>query len=337
MLEARLYRSGKNSIVHCLLCSHYCAIKEGRRGRCKVRENREGILYSLVYGHLVAENVDPVEKKPLFHFLPGSLSYSIATVGCNFICHHCQNASISQANDITAESIPGVLKSPHDIVYAASTANCASISYTYVEPTIFFEFAYDCMVVAREKGLKNIFVSNGYMSIETTELLTPLLDAINIDLKSFSDSFYKSICGARLQPVLDSVKRMHGAGVLVEVTTLVIPGHNDSDDELQQIAEFLLSVDPAIPWHVTGFYPTCKMMNSPPTSIATLERARQIGLSAGLHTVYSGNRPGSRGENTACPSCGIEVILRHGFSIKENKLLKGCCPSCRMSVYGIWE
>jgi len=337
MREALLYRKGKDKCVHCFLCSHYCTISEGGYGRCGVRQNRDGILYSLVYGQLVAKNVDPIEKKPLFHLLPGSLSYSIATVGCNLSCHHCQNASISQVKASEPERIPGQLHSAEEVIETALKSVARSISYTYIEPTIFFEFALDCMKLAKAQNLKNIFVSNGYMSKETTEALIPYLDAINIDLKSFSDSFYRSVCGAQLQPVLDSIQRMHEAGVLLEVTTLVIPGHNDSAEELQNIAEFLYSVDPAIPWHVSGFYPTYKMTDRSPTPVATLEKARKIGIAAGLQYVYTGNRPGNDGENTSCPSCGIAVILRHGFSISENSLINGCCPSCGHAIHGIWE
>jgi len=332
MHEALLYKKGKEATVHCLLCSHFCTIANQERGRCGVRENRDGVLYSLVYGKLVAESVDPIEKKPLFHFLPGSLSYSIATSGCNFTCLHCQNSSISQAG-----AMAGTRKTAADVVRSALASGSRSVSYTYVEPTIFFEFAYDCMQLATDAGLKNCFVSNGFMSKQTTEMLVTNLDAINIDLKSFSDEFYRSVCGARLRPVLDSIERMSNAGILVEVTTLVIPGMNDSDEELRQIAEFLFAIDPAIPWHVTGFFPTYKMTDRPPTSVASLERARQIGLSTGLHHVYEGNRPGSGGENTVCPSCGTDLILRHGFSIKENYLQDGACPSCRKSIHGIWK
>lgn len=337
MREALLYKKGKDKCVHCLLCNHYCTIANGGFGRCGVRENRDGILYTLVYGQLVAKNVDPIEKKPLFHLLPGSLSYSIATRGCNFTCHHCQNASISQVKAAETNITAGQCCSANEVVEIALASGSKSISYTYVEPTIFFEFAYDCMKLARAKDLKNVFVSNGFMSREAIVLLLPYLDAINIDLKSFSDTFYRSICGGRLQPVLDSIRCMHKAGVLVEVTTLVIPGHNDSEEELRNIAEFLNSVDSAIPWHVSGFYPTYKMTDRSSTPASTLGKARQIGKDVGLHYVYTGNRPGSGGENTSCPSCGIEVILRHSFSTSENRLHNGCCPSCGQSLHGIWE
>ncbi len=336
MREALLYKKSDGGRVKCFLCAHNCSIGNQRRGLCRVRENRDGILYSLVYGRIVAEHIDPVEKKPLFHVLPGSYSFSISTVGCNFFCRHCQNFTISQPDHFASDDAPGNPRTPEQIVSSALAAGCTSISYTYVEPTIFLEFALDCMKLAKGEGLKNIFVSNGYMSKEATELLVPVLDAINIDLKAFSDDFYKSVCGARLQPVLDSIKRMHEAGVWLEVTTLLIPGLNDSVEELQQIAEFLAFLDRSIPWHVTGFYPTYKMTDRPPTPLASLERAREIGLAAGLHYVYEGNRPGRGGENTNCPACTTEVIGRHGFSIETNTLIKGNCPSCSAHLAGVW-
>jgi len=337
MKEALLYKHDIDGRVRCLLCSHSCSIANNHRGLCGVRENIDGVLYSLVYGKVVSESADPIEKKPLFHVLPNSRSYSIATVGCNFSCRHCQNASISQPGTFSADAVPGIDETPRSIVSSALASDCRSISYTYVEPTIFFEFAYDCMQLAKKEGLKNIFVSNGYMSAAATDMLVPVLDAINIDLKSYSDEFYKSICGARLQPVLDSIRRMHAAGVWVEVTTLLIPGLNDSENELRQIADFLMSIDSAIPWHVTGFYPTYKLTNHPPTSIKDLEKARDIGIRAGLQYVYAGNRPGSGGENSRCPSCGMDVIVRHGFSIEKNRLIQGKCPACKSPIAGIWE
>ncbi len=337
MHEAQLYHQGNDGEVICELCAHHCRIKDGHRGICGVRENRKGALFSLVYGHLVAEHVDPVEKKPLYHFLPGSQSYSISTVGCNFRCRHCQNFSISQPGAFTAGAPPGILRSPAYVVDEAVRSGCQSISYTYVEPTIFFEFAYDCSVMAREQGLKNIFVSNGYMTGATTRKLAPVLDAINIDLKAFTDDFYRKICGAHLQPVLDTVRLMHELGVWVEITTLLIPGLNDSDAELMEIAEFIASLDPSIPWHVTAFYPTYKLTNRPATSVQSLQKAREIGLAAGLNFVYEGNVPGSGGENTSCPSCQARMISRLGFTIQENRIEGGCCPQCGEQIAGVWR
>ncbi len=332
-----LYTSHGDGSVTCRICAHECRLREGQRGLCVVHQNVEGRLVSLVYGRLVAEHVDPIEKKPLFHVLPGTLSYSISTLGCNFRCKHCQNSSISQLNRKENVAVSGVEKKPEEVVAAAVDAGCRSISYTYVEPTIFLEYAYDCCVLAAEKGIKNIFVSNGYMTEQTAELLAPFLSAINIDIKSFSDSFYKKVCGARLQPVLDSVKLLKELGVWLEATTLVIPGLNESENELSDIASFLASIDTSIPWHVTGFYPTYKMMDRVPTPVSTLKRARQIGLGKGLNYVYAGNRPGSGDEDTFCPACRHRVIKRHGFRVDELLLQAGCCPECGENIPGVWD
>ncbi len=302
-----------------------------------MRSNVEGELYSLVYGELVAEHVDPIEKKPLFHILPGSSSLSISTMGCNFHCRHCQNNSISQVSGLSKSELIGRKTTPEKIIENANKYGCSTISYTYVEPTVFFEFAYDCACRAANQGIKNIFVSNGYLSEKAARKIGPCLDAINIDIKAFSEDFYKKICGARLEPVLNSVRLMKELGVWVEVTTLIIPGLNDSDEELKKIASFLFSVDPSIPWHVTAFHPMYKMTDRGPTPLASLKRARHIGLDAGLLFVYEGNKPGGGGENTFCPSCQATVVERYGFSIRANKLVDGTCPKCGSSIPGIWE
>ena len=337
MHEALFYQKSGEEKVICGLCSHRCHIKPGRRGICGVRENQNGKLYSLVYGRLIAEHEDPIEKKPMFHFLPGSHSYSIATVGCNFHCLHCQNYDISQYPHRYGGEISGIERTPESVIQAAVQADCASISYTYVEPTIFYEFAHACSELAHKHQLKNVFVSNGYMTPEATRHLAPVLDAINIDIKGFTDDFYKKVCKARLQPVLDSVQLMHDLGVWVEVTTLLIPGLNDSDEELRDIARFIKGVDPGIPWHVTAFYPTYKMLDRKPTPVQSLRGARNIGLEEGLQFVYEGNVPGEGGENTYCPSCGTELITRFGFSIRQNRLEKGCCCDCGKEIGGVWS
>jgi pyruvate formate lyase activating enzyme len=337
MHEAMFYQREKDNVTGCRLCHHHCHTKDGRRGLCGVRENRDGVLYSLVYGKIVSENPDPIEKKPLFHFHPGTRSYSISTVGCNFFCAHCQNYQISQYPRMHGGEIVGNDRSAREIVESAERNGCESLSYTYVEPTIFYEFAYDCSVAAREKGLKNVFVSNGYMGDEVVRHAAPVLDAINIDIKAFTEKFYKQVCKARLAPVLENVRLMHEAGVWVEVTTLIIPGWNDSPAELRDIARFLKGIDPAIPWHVTAFYPTYKMTDRPPTPASTLKRARDIGLEEGLRFVYQGNIPGSGGENTYCPGCGELLIERYRFSILKNVLRDGRCPSCQALVAGVWQ
>ena len=335
MQEAMIYEKLKDTDVRCHLCNHNCLMKNRHRGICAVRENREGVLYSLVYGKIISRNIDPIEKKPLFHFLPGSTSLSIATVGCNFSCKHCQNYEISQYPRERRFSIPGKDTSPEEIVTAASQNNCASISYTYTEPTIFFEFAYDCARLAKEKGIKNVFVSNGYTGKEAIKVIAPFLDANNIDLKG-SDQFYRDICGARLDPVKDTIRLMKELGVWVEVTTLIIPDLNDSEKDLTDIAEFISSVDPAIPWHVTQFYPTYKLLDKPHTPVKTLRWAREIGFKAGLKYVYEGNVPGEGGENTYCHACKETLIERFGYSISLNRIKDGRCPKCNTIIEGIW-
>ncbi len=336
MREAMFYQSGKDDEVICNLCNHHCHIKPGKRGICGVRENRDGKLYSLVYGRLVAESNDPIEKKPLFHFLPGSRSYSISTVGCNFHCLHCQNYDISQYPHLYNGEISGRERTPESVIDAALQTDCQSISYTYVEPTIFVEFALACSESAHAHGLKNIFVSNGYMTPEVTRRLSTVLDAINIDIKAFTDDFYRKVCKARLQPVLDNVRLMRELGVWVEVTTLIIPGLNDSTEELRKIAGFIKEVDAGIPWHVTAFHPTYKMLDREQTPVETLRRARDIGIEQGLRYVYQGNIPGEGGENTWCPSCGTELITRFGYSIRQNRVVNGCCGDCGEKIEGVW-
>ena len=279
-------------------------------------------------------NIDPIEKKPLFHFLPASTSMSISTVGCNFKCKHCQNYDISQYPKEHTD-IPGNNVSPEEVIRAAERAGCKSISYTYTEPTIFFEFAYDCARLARERGIRNVFVSNGYTSPEAVRAIAPFLDANNIDLKG-SDEFYKKICGARLQPVLDTIKLMKELGVWVEVTTLIIPSHNDSEESLNSIIDFIKSVDAAIPWHVSQFYPTFELLDQPRTPVQTLRQARDMGLKKGLKYVYEGNVPGEGGENTYCPACGELLIHRIGYQILQNNIKDGKCFKCSAILEGVW-
>jgi len=334
MKEAMFYERLEDKKVRCFLCMHHCKIRDGSRGICAVRENVDGKLYSLVYGRVVSSNIDPIEKKPLFHFLPASASFSIATVGCNFRCLHCQNFEISQYPRINREII-GEELSPYEIVEAAERAGCKSISYTYTEPTIFFEFAYDCARIARERGIKNVFVSNGYTSPEAIKVITPFLDGNNIDLKG-DDEFYKRICGARVEPVKETIRLMKEAGVWVEVTTLIIPTLNDSDRVIEGIIDFIISVDPAIPWHVTQFYPTYKMLDKGRTPLETLRRARALGLKKGLRYVYEGNVPGAGNENTYCPACGETLVSRYGFHVLQNRIKDGRCFNCMREIEGIW-
>ncbi len=337
MHEAMFWDKLEGEKVRCGLCRFRCLIADGHRGLCGVRENRQGVLFSLVYGRLVAENVDPIEKKPLFHYLPGSTSYSIATVGCNFRCRHCQNADISQWPH-SGREIPGLVMSPQQVVDHALHSGCRSISYTYTEPTIFYEYALDTATLARSKGLGNVFVTNGYITSEALERIAPVLDAANVDLKGFSEEFYHDVTGASLQGVLDCLRDYRRLGIWLEVTTLIIPGLNDSDAELGKIARFIRDeLGEQVPWHVTAFYPTYQMTDRPPTPVATLRKARRIGLDAGLRHVYVGNVPRDEGENTYCPGCGELLLERSGFRLGRASLHKGICDHCQTVVAGVWS
>jgi pyruvate formate lyase activating enzyme len=328
MKEAMFYKKLEGNKVRCNLCHHRCVISEGKKGICQVRENRKGVLYSLVYGKIVASDDDPIEKKPLFHFYPGTTAYSIATVGCNFHCLHCQNWEISQVkNKIVGKDI-----TPDNIVKNAINNSCQSIAYTYTEPTIFYEYAYDIAKIANGKGLKNLFITNGYISEDALKKISPYLDAVNIDLKSMSDGFYNKVCGAKLQPVLDNIKLYHDLDIWMEITTLIIPGYNDDSDELKRIAEFITNIDVGIPWHVIGFYPAYKLNDVSPTSAETLRKAVEIGRKARLEYVYQGNT--REGENTYCPYCGELLILRDYFGIVAYDVINGSCPYCGKHIAG---
>lgn len=338
MREALLYDRLEGGEVRCRLCNHRCRISPGKTGLCGVRKNEEGVLYSLVYGKVIAHHIDPIEKKPLFHFLPGSLSYSIATVGCNFRCDFCQNYEISQFPHhygyVTGENM-----SPERVVEEARRTGCLSISYTYTEPTVYFEFALDCARLAAEAGLKNVFVSNGYMTPETLETIYPHLHGANIDLKAFREDFYQRHCRSRLKPVLETLQYLKRQGVWVEVTTLIIPGENDDPGELREIACFIRDeLGPETPWHVTRFYPTYRLLTRPPTPVETLKQAHALGKEEGLRYVYTGNVPGQKEENTYCWSCGKLLIERFGFRILRNEISpEGTCPECGARIDGFWS
>jgi pyruvate formate lyase activating enzyme len=333
--EAMLYEKLDGQSVRCNLCAHRCTIKPDRRGVCGVRENRDGVLYSLVYGTLIAENIDPIEKKPFFHVCPASRSYSIATAGCNFSCEFCQNHEISQMPRAT-RMITGVDIPPDEIVVRAKKSGAKTIAYTYTEPVIYFELAYDTAKIAIENGLKNVFVTNGFMTPEAIETIAPYLTAANVDLKSFRDEFYKKQCGARLDPVLESLKKMKEAGIWVEITTLLIPTLNDSEEELKDIAQFIAGLGTETPWHISRFHPQFKMQNLPVTPLSSLHRASQIGKQAGLKYVYCGNVPGDKGEDTYCFKCDNLLIERYGFQINSINLKGNKCPKCGTELEGVF-
>lgn len=335
IIEALLYKKIADSFVQCGLCAHRCKISSGRRGLCGVRENKDGRLYSLVFGTLIAEHVDPIEKKPFFHVYPGSRSYSIATVGCNFTCTFCQNHEISQMPRSTL-MIMGEDTDPAVIVARAKKNNCKTIAYTYTEPTVYLETALATAKIACREGLQNVFVTNGYMTPEAIDLITPYLTAANVDLKSFRDEFYKERCGAKLNPVLDSLKKMKELGIWLEITTLLIPGINDSEEELKEIASFIACLGPETPWHISRFHPQYRMLQTPSTPVLSLHRACRIGQEAGLRYVYSGNVQGDESENTRCANCGQPLIERYGYKIISNHLVENTCANCSRKLEGIF-
>ncbi len=336
MKEAMFYRQLENGKVECDLCPHFCTLKDGQIGNCFVRKNVGGKLFSLVYGKAVAVHVDPIEKKPLFHVAPGSRSFSLATVGCNFHCKFCQNADISQiSKEANVETI-GQSTAPEELVSLAISNSCQSIAFTYTEPTVFFEYAYDTAKLAHQAGLLNIFVTNGYINAEPVNFIKDYLDAANVDLKSFSGDFYRRLVGAKLQPVLETLKLMKKLNIWIEITTLVIPDENDAEEELTEIASFIKNeLGEETPWHLSRFYPQYKLNNRRPTPISTLQHAYEIGKQHGLRFVYLGNVPGDETESTFCYQCGKKLIDRYGYHIREKNVIANRCSFCGVAIDGI--
>ncbi|MDD5760594.1 MAG: AmmeMemoRadiSam system radical SAM enzyme [Candidatus Pacebacteria bacterium] len=339
MKKATLYEKLIDNKARCLACSHQCLISDEKTGICGVRQNKDGDLYLLVYGKPISVNVDPVEKKPLFHFLPGQQAFSLGTIGCNFGCDFCQNWEISQLPKTldkireTSYELQHESWLPEIAVKHCLDSQIPMIAYTYNEPTIWVEYAYEIMKLAKEEGIKNVWVSNGFMSEKTLDLISPYLDAINIDLKSFSDDFYKKICKGRLETVKQNIRKIWQKKIWIEVTTLIIPGINDSDKELKQIAEFLKDISSDIPWHISAFYPSYKMTGTPPTPKESLIRAYQIGKNAGLNYIYTGNIPDSNYDSTYCPNCNAKLITRQGIEMINSVLInKNQCPQCKQTI-----
>ncbi len=327
-----LYKRIEGNSVLCQLCAHNCRIAPGNYGVCNLRQNIDGELYTYTYGKIIASHVDPVEKKPLYHFLPGSNAFSIATPGCNFKCDFCQNWQISQEK--CAQDMPPGIIPPNDIVRRALESGCRSIAYTYTEPTIFFEYVYDTARLARSRGLYNLIVTNGYMTREAIDCISPYLDAANIDLKSLRNDFYKNKCKARLEPVLDSIRYMKKSGLWIEVTTLIIPGLNDSKEELKAIAGFIAEIGIEIPWHISRFHPDYSCIDNSPTPIKTLITANKIGKEAGLRYIYPGNI--AEEVSTACYECGKELIKRNSPEISMAALNGNRCAQCNTILDGVF-
>ena len=325
----------KDKAVSCFLCAHRCKIEPGKTGICQVRVNEDGTLFTLAYGETVARNVDPIEKKPLYHFLPGSLSYSVATAGCNFHCGFCQNWQISKAAVGRGLIGDGRPFPPEAVIRAALASASASIAYTYTEPTIFFEYAREIALAAKTRGIRNVFVTNGFMTRQALEEAAGWLDAANVDLKFWSDRDYRETCRGRLKPVLDTIRGMKELGIWVEVTTLLVPGHNDSEDDLEGIAGFLAEVGTDIPWHISRFHPDYQFDRIPSTPLTTLAKAEHIGRAAGLQFVYPGNVQNVR--DTTCAGCGAAAVVRSRGGVPRNYVKNGRCPSCGEVVAGIWS
>ena len=333
--EASFYEALAGDKVHCKLCPRGCIVGNKQRGYCRVRENRDGRYYSLVYGRPCAIHTDPIEKKPLFHVYPGSQSFSIATVGCNMACKFCQNWDISQASP---DDIRPSYQSPEAIAQQASAAGTRTISYTYTEPTIFFEYMADCAKAGKARGIESVVVSNGFITAEAQQAMFPLVKAIKIDFKAFTQSFYRDTCSGFLEPVKASLQRLAKSGVWYEIVVLLIPTLNDSSDELKRMAAWIVKdLGPDVPLHFSRYHPMYKIKNIPPTPPDTLRRARQIAQAEGCHFVYIGNVPGEEAQNTVCPYCQAMLISRYEYRIMENNIVKGACKACGKTIPGVWE
>ncbi len=331
--SALLWEKLADQQVRCFACAHFCTIRPEHFGLCGVRKNIAGKLYSNVYEHPVAVHSDPIEKKPLFHFLPGSRTLSLGTAGCNFRCDFCQNYDISQ---MRGKQVVGDYLSVKDAVDIAGHQGCQSMAYTYNEPVVFIEYVLDVATEAKKRGLKNVYISNGFESEETMKLLATNIDAMNIDLKSFSDKFYKRLCKGRLEPVLKTIRLAYKIGIWIELTTLLIPEENDSEEEIRSIARFIASLSKNIPWHLSRFFPTYEMTHTLPTSIEKLKRAREIGLEEGLRYVYTGNTP-IETNITNCSKCGKKLIGRNIYELMQINLEAGHCLNCGHKLPGVFE
>lgn len=330
--KALLWETLANKELRCFACAQLCVIRQEQYGLCGVRKNIDGKLYTHVYEHPIAIQTDPIEKKPLFHFLPGSKALSIGTAGCNFRCSFCQNYDISQmrGDDIMGEDL-----SILHLLDTAETNGCISIAYTYNEPVVFLEYVLDTAKEAHKRGINNVYVSNGFESEESLQLLAGKIDAMNIDLKAYTEKFYRKLCKGRLEPVLKNIRMAYENGIWLEITTLLIPGVNDSDEEIRSMASFIASISKNIPWHLSRFFPAYKMTDAQPTPLLKLEKAREIGLGEGLHFIYLGNVSQER-NTTFCPQCCEPLIIRNNYQLTQMNIKKGHCPYCGQKIPGIF-
>jgi pyruvate formate lyase activating enzyme len=333
--EALYYEKLKDERVRCLLCPRECVVDDVERGYCGVRENTGGTYHTIVYGRVCTYQIDPIEKKPLFHFLPGTNAFSISTVGCNMECKFCQNWETSQERP---ENVDALYLPPESLVETAKRYNCPTVAYTYTEPTVFYEYMLDSAVEGRSRGMRNVVITAAYIQRDPLLKLAAQVDAIKIDLKSYSDDFYKRICSSSLQPVLDSIVTVRGTGTWLEIVYLVIPTLNDDEGEIDLMCKWLLdNVGDEVPIHFTRFHPTYRLKNLPPTPLPSVERARDVALARGLKYVYVGNVPaGHPGQSTYCPGCGRAVVKRAGYMVLSFDLVKGKCPDCGTTIPGVW-
>lgn len=339
MFEAKLYKKIING-VQCSACAQGCKISDGQKGICGVRQNIGGKLFLLTYGQVAAANVDPMEKKPLYHFLPGAKIFSLGTLGCNFACQFCQNFDISQisrnAPEVDLEK-SGQAISPEEVSLFVKSHHLPAIAFTYNEPAIFAEYAAAVMKIVKSRGVKGVFVSNGYETSETLDFLEPYIDAYNIDLKSFSEKFYQKTCKAKLAPVLQTIEEIHRRGKWLEITTLLVSGENDGEKEITAIAEFIKKISPDIPWHISAFYPAFQMQDRSATTKNILDKAFAAGKKAGLNYVYTGNIDDKEKSQTVCPKCKEILVERSGFSVLENKIQDSACFKCGEKIAGVWQ
>ncbi|HRT05831.1 MAG TPA: AmmeMemoRadiSam system radical SAM enzyme [Kiritimatiellia bacterium] len=332
--EALWYEALPNGLVHCRLCPNSCRLPEGQIGRCKVRKNIGGKLYTLSYGQLAAVHVDPIEKKPFYHVLPGAQAFSLATPGCNMRCLFCQNWEISQS---FPWQVATQAATPEEVVAAALRSGARAIAFTYSEPTIFYEYMLDIARLAKAKGLKTLVVSNGYIQPEPLRELLPFIDAYKVDFKAFNPRFYVDLTGGRRDPVLETMRIIHASGTWLEIVTLLVPGHNDGDDEIRQLARWVMdNLGPDVPLHFSRFHPQHKLANLPPTPVETVIRAREIALAEGLHYVYTGNIPFPEGDSTRSPTTGEIVVERKGYFVVRNALVDGVAPD-GTPIPGLWK
>jgi len=332
--QAMYYRRLDHQEIECVLCPRKCRVGNQERGYCGVRENQEGVYYTLVYNRPCSSHTDPVEKKPFYHFHPGSLAYSLATAGCNMNCKYCQNWETSQ---VRPEQVRSLFLTPQDCASHAGQDQALSIAYTYTEPVVFIEYMRDIAAAAKKRNLKNLMVSAGFVEPDPLEELLPLLDGVKIDLKAFSEDYYRDICRGRLAPVLKALQVIRRRGTWLEIVYLVLPTLNDSPGEIRSLCRWLLTeLGPDVPIHFSRFKPIYLMKNLPPTPVETLERTREIALSEGLHFVYVGNVPGHPGESTYCPGCGHRLVHRTGYNVRVEALQDGHCTHCRRAIPGVW-